>query len=72
MQAVKREGAFVLYSCACGYEETKSVGYDRTEQVFCPKCSTYFAETTKHKIIRTHGKKSRGYKVCKGCGEIIK
>jgi len=33
----------------------------------CPKCGS-----RKFKIIRTHGDKSKGYKVCKECGEIIK
>ncbi len=25
----------------------------------------------RNKIVRTHGKKSRGYMVCKDCGKII-
>jgi hypothetical protein len=29
-------------------------------------------EHTKFKIVRTHGKKSKGYKVCKYCKRLIK
>lgn len=25
----------------------------------------------RYKVVRTHGKKSRGYMVCKDCGNII-
>lgn len=33
----------------------------------CPKC-----KFSKYKIVRTHGEKSHGTKICKKCGGIIK
>lgn len=41
--------------------------YRKAEPIRCPKC-----RETRHKIVRTHGMKSHGYKVCKNCGEIIR
>lgn len=37
------------------------------KKIKCPICNS-----TKHKIVFTHGYKSRGYKICKRCGAIIK
>jgi len=39
----------------------------REQKVECKKC-----KGRKFKIVRTHGNKSKGYKVCKRCGALIK
>ena len=39
----------------------------KDERIKCKNC-----KSTKYKIVRTHGMKSRGFKVCKKCKAVIK
>ena len=47
--------------------ESREVGESYNRRIRCQKCKSH-----RYKIVRTHGEKSRGNKICLDCKSIIK